>query len=531
MKSRNQTKASNPDLERRFILAAKYGNLPQVQDCWWQNVHPNATGSDGWTALHWACAKGHLPVVQWLVQHGHVNVDAAGLQGETPLHCACQSGQKDVVKYLVQEGHTNVNVPAADGRTPFDVAWEERQEEIVQLLSDRPKLQPNFVANSSSSSDIVSSAKLEQRLIAAAQQGHLDHVQECCRRHVNENVAGRDRWTALHWSSRHGRLDMVRCLVHGGKANVELKTKSGWTALHWACKTGHLDVVKVLVLECAADTDATTNGGSTPLQLAKQNGQQDVVTFLSNLPECRPVAAAQRKSDDTPNAKLEQRFLEAAKNGYLDHVTDCWLQGVNVNAQSSDGWMALHSASFKGHLNVVQWLVQHGKVDIEATTNSVWTALHCACQSGQVAVVKYLVEDCGANTNAMCMDGKSPFDVAWQKRQLDVVKVLSDLPNDRSTANGSLDLPCTNLEQQFLDAAENGHLDQVIECCQLHVNVNALSSSNGWTALHWAGQKGHLDIVQWLVQSCKLDVDTKGLDGQTPLHCACQTGQLDVVKY
>jgi ankyrin repeat protein len=526
MKSWRQKKTT--DLENRFILAAKYGNLQQVKEYWRQNASVNAPGTDGWTALHWACRKGHGNVVQWLVQSGCADVDAPGRDGETALHCACQQGHKDIVKYLVDDCGANTKAKAADGRTPFDVAWQERKTDIVQLLSNLPKAQP--LSQSKISSAAVPCAKLEQRLIEAAKNGHLDRLKECCRRNVNVNAQGSDKWTALHWASRNGHLPVVRFLVHGGQANVELKTSRGWTALHWASTTGQLAVVRILVLECGADTAAKTNSGSTPLHLAQQNGQPEVVTFLSNLPVRRPVA--ERVTDEAADAKLEQRFLDAAKNGYLDHVTNCWLQNVNVHAQGSDGWMALHLASFQGHLNVVQWLILHGHVDVEVTTNSGWTALHCACQSGQVEVVKFLVHAGGANANAKSVDGKTPFDMAWQKRHFDIVKLLSDLPYDRPTsdADGSLDVPCTNLEQRFLDAAQNGHLDQLTECCRLQVNVHACTS-NGWTALHWASGNGHFGTVQWLVQSCQMDVDTQGLDGETALHCACQSGQLDVVKY
>ena len=58
--------------------------------------------------LHLACFKGHLPIVQYLIENGI-----------TPLHFASIRGRTDVIKYLVSKGG-NKNVKDKNGKRPHD---------------------------------------------------------------------------------------------------------------------------------------------------------------------------------------------------------------------------------------------------------------------------------------------------------------------------------------------------------------------------------------------------------------------------
>ena len=47
---------------------------------------------------------------------------------------------------------------------------------------------------------------------------------------------------------------------------------------------------------------------------------------------------------------------------------------------------------------------------------------------------------------------------------------------------------------------------------------------SGWTALHWASQAGHPDLVERLVEECHCPVDAPNRAGCTPLIVACWHG-------
>lgn len=54
--------------------------------------------------------------------------------------------------------------------------------------------------------------------------------------------------------------------------------------------------------------------------------------------------------------------------------------------------------------------------------------------------------------------------------------------------------------------------------------------SQGCTALHWAADKGHLDIIKALIQH-GADIQAKDTDGMTPEEYASLAGQKEVSAY
>ena len=56
-------------------------------------------------------------------------------------------------------------------------------------------------------------------------------------------------------------------------------------------------------------------------------------------------------------------------------------------------------------------------------------------------------------------------------------------------------------------------------------------STDGWTILHSAAQRGHMEMVKFLVKEASTDVESKDLDGLTPLSHAALNGHLETVKF
>lgn len=88
-------KRKNQWLDRRFVVLTCF-----------VLIFPEASVSlmdkEGLTALSWACLKGHLPVVRYLVESGAAT-DHADKNGRTPLDLAAFYGDSEVVSFKEAE--------------------------------------------------------------------------------------------------------------------------------------------------------------------------------------------------------------------------------------------------------------------------------------------------------------------------------------------------------------------------------------------------------------------------------------------
>ncbi|XP_028817866.1 ankyrin repeat domain-containing protein 49 isoform X2 [Denticeps clupeoides] len=84
-------------------------------------------------------------------------------------------------------------------------------------------------------------------------------------------------------------------------------------------------------------------------------------------------------------------MLWAAENNRLSVVPRLLsLDSSLIGCCDSDGYTALHRASYEGHAGMVQVLMDAG-AELEARTADGWTPLHCACRWDKVAVASCLL--------------------------------------------------------------------------------------------------------------------------------------------
>jgi len=97
--------------------------------------NPNATEKYGYTALHWAAIKGHMPVVKYLVKQCRADVNSTSTNSfkATPLHVAVQNNHPDVAEYLIAHG-ANPHTLNGQGRTIEDIARGQKNEAILKAM-------------------------------------------------------------------------------------------------------------------------------------------------------------------------------------------------------------------------------------------------------------------------------------------------------------------------------------------------------------------------------------------------------------
>ncbi|ETB57793.1 hypothetical protein YYC_04608 [Plasmodium yoelii 17X] len=81
-------------------------------------AHPNLINEknrDGLTPLHYACDRGFLDIVKFLIKAG-ANINEEDSFGDSVLHIAAYSGKMEIIKFLINAG-VNIHKKNADGLT------------------------------------------------------------------------------------------------------------------------------------------------------------------------------------------------------------------------------------------------------------------------------------------------------------------------------------------------------------------------------------------------------------------------------
>ena len=71
------------------------------------------------------------------------------------------------------------------------------------------------------------------------------------------------------------------------------------------------------------------------------------------------------------------------------------------------------------------------------------------------------------------------------------------------------------------------------EVCRVLLNAKAFINSKtkaGWTALHFAAQRGHTKLVEYFVAKMGATIDSTTMKKQTPLHLAATHGRVDACQ-
>ena len=84
---------------------------------------------------------------------------------------------------------------------------------------------------------------------------------------------------ALFRATREGNTDMVRSLLSGPGAEVNVTDERGSTPLLEAARYGHEDITRVLIA-AGANVKAKDKDGKTALMLAVQGDHEEVVRVL-----------------------------------------------------------------------------------------------------------------------------------------------------------------------------------------------------------------------------------------------------------
>jgi ankyrin repeat protein len=231
-------------------------------------------------------------------------------------------------------------------------------------------------------------------------------------------------------------------------ADLDAQDSLRRTFLHVAAENGDLGIVTILVeagMDINNDRPAYEIFGETPLDVAYKHKHEEVITYLKSVGARRSedLSATDGEFSSTSNLELqslsnigvqpttdipveqkyrEEEVLQASYTDDIVSLNKLIQDGVNLNAQDSDGMTALIRASFDGKKEISFSLIA-ARANLDIQDNSKNSALILAANRGHLEIVEALFA-AGANLNLQDNRGNSALMDAARNNRLDIVKVL-----------------------------------------------------------------------------------------------------------
>lgn len=296
-----------------------------------------------------------------------------------------------------------------------------------------------------------------------------------------------DRFTPLMLASAMGDDSAVDKLLRAGANAIAIEPRMGLTALHLAAQSGGREVIDLLLDHGAFIDQQTPTLGHTALL--------DAVLYRH----------------------------EAAVRALL-------VRGANTAIRTHYGMTALDHARGDRLTPLIQLIeAEEQRRALAATAQKLMAAI----KANDVAAVRGLLA-AGAPVDGRTLamgtldDDYTPLGLAARDGQVEIVAVLLDAGADIRQLNGPMRATAGH-EAGYMGNADVARL-LTRHCSGARaLDINAQGDYNGYTALHDAVWRGHLETAQVLIEA-GADPSLKSHAGQTAYQLARRHGHEDLAR-
>ena len=280
-----------------LIYAAANNNMNELKKAIRAGAKVDARDPKGGNnALLFASYNGHIDIVKELLRHG-ANIEARSIDGaKTALMMASYKNNVDIIKLLIEKG-ASVDAKNNRGDTVLHIAAYMGYDNLVKLFLEYASI--------------------------------VDHI--------NDQTFS-TKYTALHFATFKGHIDIMRLLIQSGGAFMNLLDHQGNNCLMLAILQQHIDVMNMLIDEHidVIKINHQDNQGNSALHVAVER-----TCF-----ECMHILILKGQIDmELTNKKGETSLFTAIKIGNVEMVKALLLYGIDSTVTNRSNQTAIEYAT------------------------------------------------------------------------------------------------------------------------------------------------------------------------------------------
>ncbi|XP_077035089.1 ankyrin repeat domain-containing protein 26 isoform X1 [Agelaius phoeniceus] len=263
------------------------------------------------TALHLACANGHVDVVTFLVEN-KCKLNLFDNDNRSPLMKAVQCQQEKCVAILLEHG-ADPNLADADGNTALHLAVLSGNTTVAGLL-----LQHNANIDAQNKEGCTP-------LILAVSEHHEEIMEFLLKKGADVHARDQCERTPLMTAASGGELNVIKVLLRYG-ADVSHKDTNGWTAEDYAVIHGYSSLSKQLAeyADWENTGEASTGGGARGITALGTPHRAAAAGFTLGAP-----AVDRGEMQQSPN--------QTSRTGKSRKAIDDFSQGDSIRSSEKEG--------------------------------------------------------------------------------------------------------------------------------------------------------------------------------------------------
>lgn len=312
---------------------------------------------------------------------------------------------------------------------------------------------------------------------------------------------------------------------------VKYKDEQGLTPLHVAAFYGYPLIIELL-LEYGSDINALDNFSRSPAHYAALRGQQNALLFLLH----NKAVMVGDNEGNTPLHLCCSNGHDACVKALL-YFMEFSDSKLDINVQNNQGETPLHLSFKWGYSSIVQILIEQDGDPLVSNRRG-QSCFDCAHNSKMVKIFSAYKKN---NTDRV---RRSSVEITSQQKIIGrIITAITDgdirlvqhylsIDDENQNVNKFVDVNCSNYKgyTPLHVAAASGHVDIVKMLIGYGADVNLLTTSEQYTALHLAVQNKMSETVNVLLDTEKCDLNKQDKCGNSVLHYACSIGDASIIS-